>query len=39
MLENRRLAGVFIIIFVESKFYRDLIFDSKDLTKKKLSYI
>ena len=39
MLENKRLADVFIIILVEPKFYRDLILDSKDLNKKKFSYI
>ena len=39
MLESRRLASVFIIIFVKFKSYRDLILDFKDLNKKKLLYI
>ena len=39
MLESRRPAGVFVTILVESKSYKNLIFDSKDLDKKKLLYI
>ena len=39
MLESRRLADIFAIILIGPKSYRDLIFDSKGLIKKKLLYI
>ena len=39
MLKSRRSANVFVIILVKFESHRNLIFDFKDLNKKKFLYI